>query len=187
MHITRLQRFSNGDRRDDSGQSLVEFAFVSPIFFLLLFALIQFGLIMGGQNGVVNAVRETARYAATYQVASNADVVAACGSGKIQAQFTAALARAVPGFVQSQVVSQVTYSWQVDPNGRYYPQLAVRATYDFPLYVPLVSFFIDRADGIVNQKLALSATEKMRIENNEQTAPTSPPTGQSCYAGADIP
>lgn len=170
-------------RNDEKGQSLAEFAFVAPIFFLLLFAVIQLGLIMGGQNGVVNAVRETARYAATYRVATTADATTACDSGKIQAQFVAALGRAVPGFVSSQVTPQVTYSWQIDPNGRYYPQLSVRATYKFPLYVPLVSFFLDQADGVTDQKLSLMAFEKMRVENNEQTAPTTAPTTYSCYAG----
>ena len=49
-------------RQRSSGQSLVEFALVLPILFLLLFGTIQFGLIFGANNGLINSVREAARF-----------------------------------------------------------------------------------------------------------------------------
>jgi Flp pilus assembly protein TadG len=168
---TRRQRLTRlVQRPGESGQSMVEFALVAPIFFLLLFSVIQLGLLMGGQNGLVNAVRETARYAATYRVATQNDAIAACGSGRIQAQFSAALQRAIPGYKATEVAPELTYSWHPDPNGTYFSELKVAATYKFPLYVPLVSAFLDRADGIVDQKLALSAGEEMRVENTPLTS-----------------
>src|SRR5436190_19629265 len=45
------------------GQALVEFAFVAPIFFLLLFAIIDFGRYVYYVQVLDNAAREGARYA----------------------------------------------------------------------------------------------------------------------------
>lgn len=49
-------------RRDERGASLVEFALILPLFSLLLFGLIDFGLVFGGyitmQNGVSAAARD---------------------------------------------------------------------------------------------------------------------------------
>jgi Flp pilus assembly protein TadG len=53
------------NRRRSRGQSLVEFALVFPIFFLLLGGMIQFGMIFWGQNTLNQVVRDTGRYAAT--------------------------------------------------------------------------------------------------------------------------
>lgn len=49
-------------RHRPRGQSLAEFAIVVPILFLLLFGTIQFGLIFGANNGLINSVREAARF-----------------------------------------------------------------------------------------------------------------------------
>ena len=42
---------------DESGQSLVEFAIVAPVFFLLIFAIFQFGWQMHAQNITYEAAR----------------------------------------------------------------------------------------------------------------------------------
>jgi Flp pilus assembly protein TadG len=52
---------SNRSRRD--GQALVEFALVAPIFFLLLFSVIEFGRYIYQVQILNNAAREGARYA----------------------------------------------------------------------------------------------------------------------------
>jgi Flp pilus assembly protein TadG len=52
-------------RRRSSGQSLVEFALVFPIFILVLAAIIDFGLGMYSYMTVINAVREGGRLAVT--------------------------------------------------------------------------------------------------------------------------
>jgi Flp pilus assembly protein TadG len=53
-----------------SGQSLAEFAIVFPILFLILAAIIQFGLIFWGQNTLTQVARDTGRWAATQQECS---------------------------------------------------------------------------------------------------------------------
>ena len=70
-------------RRQEHGQSLVEFALVFPIFVLLLAGMIQFGMILWGQNTLNQLVRDTGRYAATRcSVPPTAAITAS------QAQFT---------------------------------------------------------------------------------------------------
>jgi Flp pilus assembly protein TadG len=52
-------------RNRTRGQSLVEFAVVFPVFMFILAGMIQFGLILWGQNTLNQVVRDAARYAAT--------------------------------------------------------------------------------------------------------------------------
>jgi Flp pilus assembly protein TadG len=63
-----------------SGQSLAEFAIVFPVLFLIVAAIIQFGLIFWSQNTLTQVARDTGRWAATQQecstTASTAAVVA---------------------------------------------------------------------------------------------------------------
>jgi Flp pilus assembly protein TadG len=50
--------------RDERGQALVEFALVLPVFALLLFAVIQFGIVFNNYITLTDAVRTGARTAA---------------------------------------------------------------------------------------------------------------------------
>jgi hypothetical protein len=50
-------------KRRGSGQALVEFAMVMPVFMLLLFGLLDFGRVVFAQNTVSQAAREASRYA----------------------------------------------------------------------------------------------------------------------------
>ncbi len=49
---------------DDGGASALEFAIVTPILLLLLFGMLEFGLMFQGQLAVTHAAREGARIAA---------------------------------------------------------------------------------------------------------------------------
>lgn len=51
-------------RKNDNGQSLVEFAFVLPILLLLIFGIIQFGAILGARVATTYAANEGVRMAA---------------------------------------------------------------------------------------------------------------------------
>lgn len=50
-------------RARNRGQGLVEFAFVLPIFLLMLFAIIDIGRVVWANDSLANAAREAARYA----------------------------------------------------------------------------------------------------------------------------
>lgn len=162
-------------QRRDGGQALSEFALVAPLFFLLAFGIIQLGLLFGGQNGLVSATRELARYAAPYHVATAANATNVCSTSTsshgLGTQLTESLQRAIPGYSAAAVATRhITYSWHSNPDGTYYVQLEVHVAYRFPLYVPLVATFLDGLDGTTDGALKLDATEEMRIENVGLTA-----------------
>jgi Flp pilus assembly protein TadG len=52
------------DDRSESGAALVEFTILMPVLFLILFGIIEFGMIIFTQNNMTNAAREGARVAA---------------------------------------------------------------------------------------------------------------------------
>ena len=57
-------RSSRGRRRADRGASLVEFALIMPVLFMLVIGMITGGITMSRQNSVENAVREGTRFGA---------------------------------------------------------------------------------------------------------------------------
>jgi hypothetical protein len=58
-------RYVRRRRRRSRGQSLVEFALVSPIFLLILSGIMDFGFLLYSRMTVINAAREGARIATT--------------------------------------------------------------------------------------------------------------------------
>jgi Flp pilus assembly protein TadG len=156
----------------DKGQAMTEFALVAPVFFLLIFSVIELGILFGGQNGLVGAARELARYAAPYRVKTVVDATQVCADTRLGTQLTNALKQDVVGYSAVNMgVRSITYSWHPNADGTtYYVQLEVDISYHFPLHVPLVGNLIDRGDGISDNKLLLDAKEQMRIENEDYTA-----------------
>lgn len=165
-------------RRRERGQSLAEFAMVAPIFFLLVFSVIQLGLVFGTQNGLVNGAREAARRAATYRINEQSFDATVWGSicATIEEEVFQLGDRTIPGYVRNSLTPTVSYEWVANPEAGDYSLVAsVTATYDHPLYVPLVAVFLDRADGTADGVLTLTATEQMRIENPALQPATVPP------------
>ena len=167
-----LRRTSKGAR----GQALTEFALVAPIFFLLVFGIIELGILFGGQNGLVASARELARYAAPYRVKTDVDANNVCADTRLGTQLTGFLKRSIPGYVSTNVaLRQVIYSWHPNPaptTGQpqtYYVQLQIWIKYKFPLHVPLVGGLLDGFDGTSDNKFLLDAKEQMRIENGTLT------------------
>ena len=144
---------------------MVEFALVAPIFFLLVFSVIQLGILFGGQNGLVAATRETARYAAPYRVKTATDATNVCADTRLSRQLTAWLSASIPGYVSTNVEERTaTYTWLANNNGTYYVQLTVHVSYHFPLYVPLVGGLIDGAN---DNSLAATASVEFTVEQSD--------------------
>ena len=173
-------------RRPRDGQALAEFALIAPILFLLLFAVLQLGLLFGGQNGLVDGVRDAARRAVTYRVndASLSDPsIRAAICSAVKTDLEGQLARALPGFDPLRLTSTVGYQWKSNPGPaptganpqNYFLYIQVSAHYDHPLYVPLVGIFLDGLDGNNDGALTLSASEEMRVENPSLPLGTTPP------------
>lgn len=170
-------------RRHESGQSLPEFALVAPIFFLLVFGVIQLGLVFGTQNGLVNGVREAARRAATYRIndASFDATVWSSICDAVAEEVRQLGDRAIPAYDDSRLHPVVAYEWVANPESGEYSLVAhVSATYDHPLYVPFVSYFLDRADGNADDQLTLSASEQMRVENPALEYSSTPGAAPAC-------
>jgi hypothetical protein len=171
-----------GVRGRERGQSLAEFALVAPIFFLLVFSVIQLGLIMASQNGLVDGVRSATRRAATYRVNEQSFDASTFASicSTIDTELTTRLGTRVIGFSPALLTRTIAYEWQPAPEtGEYFLVAHITASYKNPLYVPLVSAFLDRSDGVVDNRMALTASEQMRIENPALETPASL-TAQSC-------
>lgn len=155
-------------RDGQRGQSLAEFAIVAPIFFLLIFAVMQIGLVMASQNGLVDGVRSAARRATTYRLneASFDNTVFPSICSAVQAELDLRLSKRVIGYAAANVDSTITYQWVENPESGEWSLIAkVEATYANTLYVPLVSYFLDSSDGTTDGVLSLYASEQMRIEN----------------------
>lgn len=168
MFIHLIGMGASPRRAGGRGQSLAEFALVAPIFFLLVFSVIQFGIIFGAQNNLVNSARDAARKAATYRV----------NEGSFDASTWNAICDSIeqtlrddvsdyPGMDGDSVLltPTIAYEWKQQANGDYFLVAHISASYAHPLYVPLVSFFLDDSDGTVDDRLTLSASEQMRVEN----------------------
>jgi Flp pilus assembly protein TadG len=155
------------------GQAMAEFALIAPLLFLLLFGVIQIGLLMAAQNGLVNGVRDTARRAATYRIneASLSGLTFAAICDTVETNLITHLNAEVPGFDPLGLTRTVSYDWKLNADGTTYFLVAhVDATYANPLYIPLVSRFLP---GAVGDTLPLSASEEMRVENPSLTTPSS--------------
>ncbi len=48
--------------KDEKGGSLIEFAIIAPLLFVILFGIVEFGLLLYNQAVITNASREGARY-----------------------------------------------------------------------------------------------------------------------------
>jgi len=166
------------------GQAMTEFALIAPIFFLLLFGVIQIGLLMAGQNGLVNGVRDTTRRAATYRVnqdsfTDTSALSAICTT--VKANLQSKMQAGIPGFKPANLHSTVQYLWVQNPDltptdtsdDTYYLVASVRATYDNPMFIPLdplVRLMGFAQTGFFQPgTFPLSASEQMRVENPSLT------------------
>lgn len=163
-------------KRRERGQALTEFALITPILFLILFAVIQFGILLGGQIGLTNGTREAARYASTLPNATAAQVKSELT--------TRAIPKAIPGYRAANldtVLTTVSFCAYANPNNSAsYPSFSrkVRVTtvYHHPLFVPLVGLVVDAVDGTADGALKATVTEEMRVENPRLTTTGGLPT-----------
>lgn len=158
---------------------MTEFALIAPILFLLLFSVIQIGLLMAAQNGLVNGVRDTTRRAATYRVNQDSFTDTSAFSAictAVKANLSSKLSAGIPGYKAANVHATVSYQWGTNPGGTRFLIANVSASYDDPLFIPLDSLV--RAMGFAQTgyfqpgTFPLSASEQMRVENPALTPTT---------------
>lgn len=181
---------SASKRVSERGQALPEFALVAPLFFLILFGIIQLGFLFAGQNGMTNAAREATRYASTLPtpdtVVAGTCAVANSNAGIVYARLVGInLNQYVPGYQASNITSGVgglsqCGSWALarsatgvgyclSANGDTTYSLRVRVVvvYRHPLFIPLVGRLFSNTDT-----WQLSAVEEMRVEGPNRSTPS---------------
>ncbi|HVD12207.1 MAG TPA: TadE/TadG family type IV pilus assembly protein [Gaiellaceae bacterium] len=125
------------DIRSEQGQSLTEFALALPVLALLLFAVIQFGIVFNNYVTLTDATRAGARKAAVGRQLSNP-----------QGATIAAVRASAQDLTQSKLNVTVSSTWQ--------PTADVAVTATYPYSIKLL--------GIVVKTGNLSSTTTERVE-----------------------
>lgn len=134
---------THGRRSSHRGQALVEFAFVAPIFFLLLFGIIDFGRYVYYVQILNNAAREGARYA----IVHGSDSFQPVGPTQDDATVAGIVRTYAVGVIGSGAVLSIHSYWAdppVPPNPPNVPsnnrgsKVRVTVTYDFHSLIPIV-------------------------------------------------
>ena len=131
---------------EDRGQDLVEFALSLPLLLLLLFGIIESGLIYLSYNSITNAAREGAHYG-SISPANEGPATCAAPSGAIGSQ---AVCRFAIGLDPAQLTYRATRSGQT---------VALQVTYRYAFATGLIS----RSFG-GSPTLTLTANSTMHTE-----------------------
>ena len=159
-----LSRSPQGHR--SRGQGLVEFALVVPMLLLLLFGTIQVGITYGGYNGLINSVREAARYGSvctgditTCQAKTAADLISGIQTG-------------VFGYKSQSRTTVVSYTDYTDAAGLHNTQIRVTGCVRGIVFIPFIGNVLNWTD---TSGVPLRSTEVFRVEGQPTgTAPTLP-------------
>jgi Flp pilus assembly protein TadG len=128
-------------RTNESGQAVVEFAVILPVLLMILFAILQFGIVFNNYIQVTAAAREGARKAA---------VSRSLGTAAAETAATTAAKAAAPGLKQTSIT--VTY-----PNSPTFAQgsdVTVQVTYPYSISIL----------GIIVKSGKLTSSTTMRVE-----------------------
>jgi Flp pilus assembly protein TadG len=134
-------------RRPERGQALVELAVVVPIFFILVFGIVDFSLGLKAWIAITNSAREGARYAA---------VTCATDSYNV----TSVKNRAVATSGNLLTVADVTVT---NCPGDSSESVVVTTEYDYDLVTPLGGLMSIFGGGMPNT-ISISSSSNMRLE-----------------------
>lgn len=135
-------------RRDQRGTAVVEFALVSPILFLLVFGILDFGRALNYYNHLTQLVGQGARAAAVNRCPSGGAIGVSCTSIQNQLETTYA-----SGGLQNGVKVCITNA-SPPPAGQ---PVTVKATYKFS-FVPLIGTVVG------SPTITISSTQSERQE-----------------------
>jgi hypothetical protein len=138
-----LKRITRRTGKGEGGQSLVEFTLVLPIFLLVLFAIIDFGMAFNAWITVTNSAREGARVGSVR-----------APSGDIEQRV-----RDTAGSLGDDLTVIVTNA-EGDPGD----SVVVDVSYAYSLITPLADIMGMISGGSIGDTLNLSSTADMRLE-----------------------
>ena len=145
MPVLKLKRFRcrNGEAKE-RGQSMVEFVLVLPIFLLLVFSIVDFGMGFHAWLTVTNSAREGARLGAVR--GSNAEIVTR-----------------VHNTADTLDAADMTVT-VTNAQGNPGESVVVDVDYDYTLITPLDNILKMISGGSVGPTITLSSTADMRLE-----------------------
>jgi Flp pilus assembly protein TadG len=137
--MTMRSRSRSTLSRRPRGQTLVEFAFVAPIFFFMLFAIIDFGRYVYYVQIINNAAREGARYAIVH--GDNSFVPTGPPSDPTGTAVAAVVRNYAVGVIGSSTILDITSVWGTppgSPSNHRGQKVTVTVDYEFHPIIPLV-------------------------------------------------
>ncbi|HEU4759479.1 MAG TPA: TadE family protein [Dehalococcoidia bacterium] len=150
------KRTKGSGTRGERGQSLVEFALIAPLFLVLVFAIVDFGMGFHAWITVTNSAREGARYAAVGAPKSGAtscSPLPAAGTIERRVCDTAA------GLTATKMTLSVTNA-QGQPGG----SVVVRVDYRYDLITPLAGLVQFISGDVLGSTINFSSSADMRLE-----------------------
>jgi len=142
-----LRRLAGRPRKEEGGQSLVEFALVVPIFLLVLFAIVDFGMAFHAWITVTNSAREGARIGSVHAAAAAIEQRVRDTSGSLdQGNLTVAVTNAD------------------DQGGQPGESVVVDVSYSYSLITPLADLLNLISGGVISDTLTLDTVADMRLE-----------------------
>jgi Flp pilus assembly protein TadG len=140
-----MKRVNGQGRKEQSGQTMVEFALTLPLLAILLFAIIQYGFLFAAYITLRNASAVGARYATLSNPAPTVDQIKTVTAGACAIMLKT-----------NATNPTVTVSLKNVRVGSVADATSVQVQYDLPLIIPYVCF---RSAG---SSFPLSATSVMR-------------------------
>lgn len=145
MPVLKLKRFRyRNSEAKERGQSMVEFVLVLPIFLLLVFSIVDFGMGFHAWLTVTNSAREGARLGAVR--GSNAEIVTR-----------------VHNTADTLDAADMTVT-VTNAQGNPGESVVVDVDYDYTLITPLDNILKMISGGSVGPTITLSSTADMRLE-----------------------
>ncbi len=143
-----LKLIRNRKEKGEKGQALVEFALLVPIFLILMFAIVDFGMGFHSWITVTNSAREGARYGAVQH-----------STAEIEERV-----KATADLINEDAKMTVTVTNAADNGGDPGESVVVKVDYDYDLITPLASLVAFLSGDILGPTLTLSSTAEMRLE-----------------------
>ncbi len=145
--IAILKRLTGRPRKREDGQALVEFALVIPIFLLVLFAIVDFGMAFHAWITVTNSAREGARIGSVHAPAATIeqrvrDTADTLDQGNLS----------------------VTVTNADDQGGQPGESVVVDVSYSYSLITPLADLLNMVSGGVIPSTLSLDSLADMRLE-----------------------
>ena len=152
----RLAR--NRGRDGERGQSLAEFALVVPIFLVLLFTIVDFGMGFHAYITVTNSAREGARLGAVHPPLNVAS--SPCnGKASLDQCITDRVRATADTLDQSKLMVSVT-----NAQGQPGESVVVDVDYQYDLITPLAGLLQFISGDTIGPTLTFSSTADMRLE-----------------------